>query len=237
MTILNFVLNLVDTAAHLLWPQSCPACGAVGVPFCDECLEQTIQTMPAFCVQCGGLYGVPCCDGSLPVYALGAHEGLAREFMIRFKYRGARALGEAMGHLIARNQEPPFADLIVPVPLHIGSKHAYNQSELIARGVAAAWDIPVDVSCVRWRRGVGRQTDKSGLARRSINENALLVDERIAGKKIILIDDVYTTGATLRAMRDALAAQGAEVVCAFVWSRRLGTAENELAWKGAKTAF
>ena len=225
MKMSNVVLNFVKYFSHLLWPQSCPACGAVGVSFCEDCLAGTAERIPPFCVDCGGLYGVPCCDGSIPCYALTQHDGLSREFLIRFKYRGARALGAAMGALMARSFEAPEADLIVPVPLHAGSRRPYNQSELIARAMSEIWGIPLDADCVRWRRGVGRQMGRGMHERRAIPIDALHVRRDLEGATVVLVDDVYTTGGTLRSVRRALEQKGARVTCAYVWARRFRTSE------------
>lgn len=217
---LDFLKNAAALAAHIIWPQFCPACGRVGVSYCPRCLEETLAPLQPFCLECGGRYGVPCCEDSVPCAAASPHTGLARVFLINFKYRNARSIGIDMGKLMARAGGCRGADMALPVPLRGSSKREFNQSHILARGFSLESGIPDGGDILRWRRGTARQVGKSWKERHSIPRGAVESTADLSGKSIVLIDDVYTTGATLRAAREAVENAGGIVSAAFVWTRR-----------------
>ena len=135
--------------------------------FCEKCLDEAAsQPLPPFCAECGGPYGKPCCHDSIPCYAAAAHDGAARDFILALKYRNARPLGFAMGERIAAAFAPPDAGCIVPMPLHKGSRRAYNQTELIARGLASRWGLPVEARAVSWAVWREPQTRRNSVGAR-----------------------------------------------------------------------
>lgn len=217
----NLFRSAVLLAAHIVWPGHCPACGRIGVSFCPDCLEDTLAELPPFCLECGGKYGVLCCADSVPCFAATLHTGLSRKFLINFKYHNARAIGKVMGRLISRAPLPLDGDeLAVSVPLHPTGTREFNQSYLILRGFTSASAVVDEGDVLRWSRDAGRQMGKRSGARRSISLDAMVSTVDLTGRKVILIDDVYTTGGTLRAARHAVECAGGLVVAALVWSRR-----------------
>ena len=132
------------------------------MPFCEECLDEAAASpLPPFCAECGGPYGKPCCADSVPCFAAAVHDGAARDFILALKYRNVRALGFAMGERMAAAFARPEADCVVPLPLHVGSRRAYNQTELIARGLASRWGLPVEARAVSWAVRREPQTRRS----------------------------------------------------------------------------
>jgi len=128
----------------------------------------------------------------------------ASKIIYALKYHGQRSIGTAMGAIAARTMGSDFfggIDIIVPVPLtrrRLWSR-GYNQSLEIAKGVSAVTGIPVDNELVSRVAFAGSQT-KRRLWERTVNvENvfALTAPERAAGRHILIIDDVVTTGATI----------------------------------------
>ena len=222
--------DILPLLAHLLWPERCPVCGRVGVSHCPACLAAAAEPLPAFCLECGGRYGLGCCDGSAPCYAAALHEGPARDFLLALKYRNTRDLGVPMGRLMALKLPQVEADAVLPVPLHKHSRRGYNQTELIAGGIAEERRLPVLYNTLLWNIEAGTQTGKSGRERRALPQNAFRADKVLWGRKVILVDDVYTTGGTLRAAKHAAEAAGAVVAAAFVWTRRVPSRENPAAW-------
>lgn len=140
------------------------------------------------------------------------HKGSGfRRILHQLKYGGRKDLGEIMGRFMAAElMAADFfrdVDVIVPVPLHARKQklRGYNQSECIARGVASVTGIPIDATSVLRKRHTETQTRKSAFERWE-NVDGIFVlcrPERFAGKHVLLIDDVLTTGATVTACADA----------------------------------
>lgn len=137
------------------------------------------------------------------------------------KYHGHTELGRALGRYAAHDtQGSPLAgaDVIVPVPLHPKRLRArgYNQSELIAEGLAEVWGLPVDGTGLRRARFNLTQTRKGVYERWENADGIFEVTDpaRYQGKTVLLVDDVATTGATLCAAAQALGAvPGTRVYC------------------------
>jgi ComF family protein len=128
------------------------------------------------------------------------------------KYRGNRKLGFYLGRLLGQDlKQTDFSlcDLIIPVPIHRKrlKKRGYNQSELIARGVSEITGIPVvNNLIVRKERGKSQTTKNRQERFENISEAFHLCDHPgdFRGKKVLIIDDVVTTGATLEACSSLL---------------------------------
>lgn len=137
-----------------------------------------------------------------------------RDIVHRFKYSGqwslARDLGRWFGRTLADTDAYAGVDLIVPVPLHPLKKirRGYNQSDYIADGMAAEMDVSVDTGAIVRRVNNGSQTEKHGAERWKNVEGifAVIRPERLAGRHILLVDDVLTTGATISSCAEAIIA-------------------------------
>lgn len=132
----------------------------------------------------------------------------------QLKYGGQKELGVTMGRFMAAELSASGffegVDVIIPVPLHARKRkmRGYNQSECIARGVSQVTGIPVDATSVVRVKHTDTQTRKSAYERWENVEGIfrLLHPEEFAGKHILIIDDVLTTGATTVACADAFGA-------------------------------
>lgn len=132
--------------------------------------------------------------------------GRTQQLIHQLKYEGKKQLGVRLGQLYGSylKEAPLFqpAELVIPVPLHPRKAHlrGYNQSRLFARGLSESMGIP-------WMNGLARrqytstQTQKTRIERFENVEHAFEVrlHPKLAGKHILLVDDVITTGATLEA--------------------------------------
>lgn len=216
---------------HIFWPQTCPVCGKIAVSFCANCLESVSDPLSPFCLECGGKYGVSCCKNSVPCFALSMHNGVAREFLLKLKYHNVKYIGFFMGRLMAKKTNKPSANLIVPIPLHKKTSREYNQSALLAKGISDEYKIKCDETLLSWRKNRTNQTEQDGLQRASLPLDAIIAKSGIHSKEIILVDDVYTTGGTLRSAKAAVERQGGKVVAAMLWSRRITSVENEVTWE------
>lgn len=135
----------------------------------------------------------------------------SRRILHLLKYGGRKDLGELMGRQMAAElSETGFfreMDVIIPIPLHPRKQkeRGYNQSECIARGISVVTGIPVDTVSVQRGKHTETQTRKSAFERWTNVEGVFLLPhpEHFAGKHILLVDDVLTTGATTTACADA----------------------------------
>ena len=131
----------------------------------------------------------------------------------RLKYEGNKKIGRVMGRCMAAELLPSGffegVDVLMPVPLHPKKQRArgYNQSELLARGLSEVTGLPVDARSLVRQKHVESQTRKSAYERWANVEGIFRLEcpERFAGKHVLLVDDVLTTGATTTACADAFA--------------------------------
>jgi ComF family protein len=137
--------------------------------------------------------------------------GPLRQAVHSFKYKGLRALTYALGAILydCWSAEPWVADTIVPVPLHPQRQHerGYNQSALLARSLADQTDVPIVEGVLLRITPTPPQVGLSAAERAENVRNAFACrDESLKGCKVLLVDDVLTTGATLRSCAHALLA-------------------------------
>lgn len=137
---------------------------------------------------------------------------ITQKLIYRMKYYGDKELGEVLARIAgtAISRLPGFVlpDILIPVPLHKKRRkeRGYNQSEWIARGLNSTWGVPIDTHHLQRNRHTKTQTKKN-LYERMVNMETIFQvtgHEDLAGKHLLLIDDVLTTGATLNACIEEL---------------------------------
>ncbi|HJT20453.1 MAG TPA: ComF family protein [Nitrospira sp.] len=149
-----------------------------------------------------------------------------REAICAFKYRGKMALADPLAALMLSALPAEIeADLIVPVPLHPSRLRAreFNQSLLLADRLGCHMKKPVCTDILLRVLATEPQTTLSRPARLRNLRRAFAVShsERLTGRKILLVDDVFTTGTTLNECAAALCEAGAETVCALTLARTM----------------
>ncbi|MCW1713697.1 ComF family protein [Caenicola nitritireducens] len=221
----------INAFFHFVWPQRCPVCGKIGVSCCDRCLRSAASPLPPFCAKCGAPFGAGCCSGSVPCYALSLHEGISRDLLLDLKYKNVRSLGIPMGRLMGETFSAVRTDMLIPIPLHRSGRREYNQSLLLAEGVSLVWGIPAEGRMLIWRKNVDSQAGKTGPSRNMMAPDAMEASKSLDGMSVVLVDDVYTTGNTMRAAISAVERSGGTVSSVLVWSGRVPSQENEAAWK------
>jgi len=209
-----------DLVLHFLWPLSCPVCGKLGSPLCEKCLVDLVGGEPGkiSCSECLGPYPCPVHPGAFPVKSLTPFGGLSRELVHRLKYGSQKCLGKPIGDLMGRRFQAPGRVILVPVPLHRGSGRAFNQSMEIARGISRAWGCTV-AEKLAWKARRPSQVGLSPGLRRKLPQDSITWKGAIdKGLPVILVDDVCTTGATLRVAAGAVMTAGGRVEGAVVWA-------------------
>jgi ComF family protein len=154
---------------------------------------------------------------------------LAREAIHAFKFGGRRTLADPLGDLLAGlglSALPGAApDVLVPVPLHPcrARERGYNQALLLARRLERAWGVPVAVDALRRAVATQPQADLDAAARRRNVRDAFAVHspELVAGRHVLLVDDVLTTGATAGECAMSLRRAGAATVGVLTVARAL----------------
>ncbi len=197
----------------LFYPKACFACG-----------ESLLKTEEVLCTSC--VFGLPKThfqdyeDNPLEQLFWGrfpfesatalyffAKKGTVQHLIHQLKYGGHKEIGVYLGKLLGQELKASARfstlDLIVPVPLHPKRLHerGYNQSEQIASGLSQSLDIPVDTTSFVRAFATKTQTKKTREERwDNVSEKFLVTTpEALAGKHLLLVDDVITTGATLDA--------------------------------------
>ncbi len=210
----------------LLFPRFCAACGiAAGGTFCAACEAAVEWVRPPLCPRCGaGRTGEECaeCRGKELLFAgatvLGRYEGKLREAVLQLKFRGSRHLADEFGRRLA-SRLPRSFDLVVPVPMSRWKLlvRGYNTADLVAERLARHAGLPYSR---RRLRKVRRTRPQSELAmeERLVNPRGAYRARPAAGR-VLLVDDVLTTGATANACTEALRAAGAAEVHLAVIAR------------------
>ncbi len=216
----------------LLFPPRCIGCRRKGIWLCASCIDKIELIRPPICPLCGrpvsqgGLCSFcrsdpPPLDG---IRSIAYFEGIMRQAIHRFKYENLQALAIPLGEMMSDywRRSPLPADVIVPVPLHPHRERerGFNQATLLARELGKRIDLPVVIGSLIRVRETAPQVGLSAQERRENVEGAFLCsDERLAGRRVLLIDDVCTTGATLAACGIALREGSARSVWALTLAR------------------
>ena len=233
---------------NLIFPDDCRVCGEFlqefsRVPVCGKCLAEPEPLIAEyFCVACRmpfvnrfpldetgrcalcrlGLRGFDA------VYSYGSYEGSLRELVHLFKYSGVRPLARTFGEFLAQAlpREASF-DAVVPMPLHWFKQwqRGFNQSELLAREIGKKWNVPVR-NVIRRKKATRPQAGLTNAKRRVNVSGAFeLAGRKVAhgkpleGMRVLLVDDVVTTGATASACARVLKRAGAAHVALLALAR------------------
>jgi ComF family protein len=237
MPIAEALAPIVD----LVFPPRCPLCGAgltAQVGLCAECWsELEIPGTPA-CAACQRPFRDSVAEGSFCAQCLAQrprHDGIAagtlyndtsRRLVLAFKHGRRIALAPMMARLIAARLPDIGPDwLIVPVPLHRWRlwRRGFNQAALLAREIATARGARLSVDTLRRTRATPMLGGLNRKARARALAGAIAVAPRhvsgLRGARVVLVDDVLTSGATSRACVAALKRAGAEKIVIACFAR------------------
>ncbi len=212
----------------LLLPQRCVVCERGGSQLCAECRGELRRLEPPLCERCGAPTAWPVercreCAGRRIAFATAraavAYDDAARRLVHAWKEHGLRRLAAAAAVLVAESLPPPAADAIAFIPSDRTRRleRGHNPAERLAEELATLWELPCLPLLARTRSG--RQRGSSAEERRSVRGAFGATAE--SPRRIALVDDVYTTGATAAAASTALRAAGARRVEVVTFARTL----------------
>nr|CAA9253159.1 Competence protein F homolog, phosphoribosyltransferase domain; protein YhgH required for utilization of DNA as sole source of carbon and energy [uncultured Armatimonadetes bacterium] len=224
-----------DGVLDLVYPPHCLVCERhARPPLCEDCTAHFAPIPEPVCAVCGRPVegDAPCrhCAGAPEAGGWGfdtargaaIYEGALRHAIHRFKYGRMESLGEPLGAYLANRLvadallSPPPPDLVIPVPIHASRerRRGFNQANVLAAPVAEMLGVPLRPGLLVRTRKTPPQVGLAPEARRSNLADAFTVPgaSELAGRRVLLIDDVFTTGSTVSACARALKEAGAASV-------------------------
>lgn len=222
-------------ALDFLFPQKCLGCGKEGELLCTKCQNNLPRIIPPVCPKCGkpqpsGILCPGCVTWKSSIAGIRSplkFEGLVREAVHQLKYKNLTSLAGPLA-LILKDyliHYPVPGDVLVPVPLHPRrlKERGYNQSLLLAQNLSRLLNIPVAGDCLVRTRFTTPQAKTTSVDERlqNVKHAFSCSNSNLQNQKVILIDDVSTSGATLNACAVTLIQAGSASVWGIVLSREL----------------
>jgi ComF family protein len=234
------------------FPPGCPLCGGSPVindqlpivGFCDDCRDQVCQPIQFACDVCGAPVGqytdtskgcMECGIGSHPfqqVIRLGLYDDLLRKACIRAKDRLQEPITAASGRTLVEEYSDAFhalePDVLIPIPQHWTGRifRTHNAAEVLAQVIGTMLGLTVNQKTLtRSRRTAPQKRTQSIAERKSNQRGSFQISDAsiVANKRVLLVDDVLTTGATANEAASELKRAGANVVGIAVIARVLSS--------------
>ena len=214
----------------VLFPQRCLACGAGGAQLCERCLDRLPRLHPPLCARCGAPTQWPVercreCAGRRLAFASAraavGYDADVRALVAGWKDHGLRRLAEIAAELVDEVVPRPDVALLTFVPPDgdRSLERGHHPPERLARELGRRWELPIG-SLLRRTREIRQQRGLSRPERRANVAGAFRATKEIPSR-IVLVDDVYTSGATVAAASSALRAGGARRVDVVTFARAL----------------
>jgi ComF family protein len=229
--------SLFDHFIDLIFPPRCAICKNKSQKIiCEDCLGKAVYLKPPMCGTCGkprdkyftGGLCEDCAGGGVPfdmARSVALYDGMLKEAIHKFKFDGRKALSPYLGRFLVsylQYGDIPVKEieLIIPIPLsgQREKQRGYNQSKLLAEEISGHYSIPLDSASLKKIKDVAPQFDLSRKERLR-NVRGAFHSSSLAGKSVLIIDDIYTTGATAREASSALKAAGAKSVYVLTLAR------------------
>ena len=227
-------------------PPRCPGCGTVtGAPhrFCLDCWSALTFLGDPCCARCALPFdyesgpGVLCgaCLAEPPGFerlrAAVAYGEISRKVALKLKYGGRPGVAETMARFMARHLAAGEGTIVTPVPLHRWRiwRRGYNQSALIATALARNAGLETRLDLIRRVKRTPPLRGMGPRERRDAVRGAFRVEpqdrDAVKGRTVLLVDDVYTSGATANACAGALRRAGAARIEVLCWARVVKTGD------------
>lgn len=235
--LISITRDIVSGVLDLLYPPFCLICEKPGnAILCAECIEKIDLIGKTYCHTCGTPYeGYECKECRDRTYAFefaraaGVFDGPLREAIHKLKYGGYIMIADPLAEIMVRCLPDTTligkVDLVVPIPIHRSRipERGFNQAEELARRFCNRVGLPIATDVLIKKKKTRHQVNLS-MDERGINlQGAFAVKNaaKLAGKRVLLIDDVFTTGATLNEAATTLRESGAKQVYAYTLARSI----------------
>ena len=205
---------LIERLLALLFPDRCAGCGKLSSLFCPICQARLAPYPP---------------DGRQPPQSLAAvhvaftFQSPLREAVHQLKYHRTRRMARPLGALLAAHaaERCPRVDAVLSIPLHRErlAERGFNQAEALASEVARALRVPLLSAGIVRARATQQQAKLDARARAENMRDAFRWEGAPPPRRVLLVDDIYTTGATMGACAEALRSGGAEAVYGLALAR------------------
>ena len=239
------ITEVLNDISDVIFPPQCLGCAEIlsrgRQLFCPACKEKIKFITGSLCPVCGTTFLDSPAESHLcgncienKTYfscarAVFSYETIILDVIHKFKYGNNISVGAMLASFMADFSFPDVDcsdySLMIPVPLHIKRlrERGFNQSLILARALAKKWQIPINFSLLKRYKSTLTQTGLHKTERKQNIKGAFEVNDKkiIAGKNIILVDDVYTTGATINECAKTLIKAGAQKVTVLTLARVL----------------
>lgn len=238
---MNIKINKSEKGLRkLIFPRKCMSCGRILAEremrygFCSNCRKNVFVIYEPCCKKCGKAISDSAeelcsdCKKRNHIFrqakGLYSYDGSMKEIMYRFKYQNKKYYAEYFANLAYDKYMDFFRvngiDLIVPVPMYIKKqkKRGYNQAEVFAEALSKKFSVPCCPDLIIRNRNTLPQKGLSDIKRQRNLQNAFNINEKmIQSKTVVLIDDIFTTGATVDVITETLLKAGiSDVYCMFI---------------------
>lgn len=238
--IIDFLVELKEDILDFVYPQSCPICRnplkREEEDVCEDCWNALVLLPFPYCPYCKSflesedeIENHQCAHLSKPkdrrilvVRSLGTFDEYYQKLIHRLKYDKkinlGKRLAQRLGERVAQDRGFAECDLVIPVPLHRARhrERGFNQSEILSEGIARVAGLALAKDILKRKKHTKDQTYLNAQQRTENVRGAFVVTrpERVDGRKIVLVDDVMTTGATLNECARMLQEAGATMIFA-----------------------
>jgi ComF family protein len=221
----GFTQTFARTALDWLFPPTCLGCGEEGVFICPECFSKIKLVPRDVCNYCGSFTSkngkCPNCDNKQSPYsgfrAFAYYDGTIRKAIHHLKYQNDLTIGRYLAGLLklVYQRTDWEVDLIVPIPIGEQKRleRGYNQAERLAKPLAELLEIPFRSDALIRINEISSQVGLNHVERQENVRQAFVANSpQVKGRIVLVVDDVYTSGATMEAAATELMAAGAKRV-------------------------
>jgi ComF family protein len=227
------IKKAISEGVKFIFPPACPICGEIlenrEVKVCTECVRRLHFVGKPCCLQCGKEIDdgeAEYCDACrekprsyIKGYPAVVYDDEINPCMMAFKYSGKRGYADFLASLIVRRHGQEIIalnpDVLLPVPIHKArlKKRGYNQAELLAKSLSKYLEIPYDSNLLIRQKNTRALKTMDGSEREQNLKNAFnSVSKSVEYRRVLLVDDIYTTGATIEGCTHILKGLGLQEV-------------------------